>query len=259
VLPVASFLECPDLVVGVNMPYLQLQEKVMEPLYESKGDFRIAAELGRKMGFEEEFDQSEEEYIQELISSDHPMMEGVTIERLKEGPVRQNPPKGPAFRTPTGRIEFYAEKLSQFGQQLPVYLEPLESVRQPKAKTYPLSLITPHARYRIHSTLANLPQLAKFDPEPLLEIHPADAEVRGIGDGDPVLLLNDRGQVKVKARLTRTLKQGVVTLTQGRWPEHYIEGHHNQLTHETVNPAQQAILGPNAALCDVLVEVRRAE
>jgi len=39
----------------------------------------------------------------------------------------------------------------------------------------------------------------------------------------------------------------------------YMEGHHNQLTHETINPAQRSILGPNAAYFDVLVEVKKAE
>jgi len=69
VLPVASFYECTDLCVATFYhSYLQLQQKVMEPLYECKSDFRIAAELGQKLGFGEFFNKTDEQYIEELLT-----------------------------------------------------------------------------------------------------------------------------------------------------------------------------------------------
>ena len=105
--------------------------------------------------------------------------------------------------------------------------------------------------------MANEARLLKYDSEPMLEISPTDARTRGIDNADLVHVFNDRGQAKLKARVSERIKPGVVAISEGWWPEQFVEGHLNQLTHETINPAQNATLGPNAALCDVLVEVRK--
>ena len=169
-------------------------------------------------------------------------MEGITLERLREGPALLEASDNPQqFFTPTGRIEFYVERLKQFGQELPIYLEPVESARSEKAKTYPLSLLTSHPRHRVHSSMANIASLLKQDPEPTLEINPADAEPRNISNGDVVSVFNDRGKVKLKAKLSPGIKPGVVNIDQGWWPEQYIEGHHNQLTHQMINTVQQFV------------------
>ena len=259
-LPTASFLECVDLVAGGGpwLPHLQLQQRVIDPHYECRSDFEIASELGRRLGHSEYFDKSEEEYIKEILASGHPSVEGITLERLREGPIApESTERPPEFKTPTGRIEFYSEKLKEFGQGLPVYLEPVESSRQEKGKLYPLSFISPHPRYRLHSTMSNVRELSKFEKEPFLQISAEDAQHRGISDNDVVTVFNDRGKVRLRAKVSQNIKQGVVAVTEGWWPEQYIEGHHNELTHEMINIAQQSTLGPNAALCDVLVEVRK--
>jgi molybdopterin-containing oxidoreductase family molybdopterin binding subunit len=260
VLPAASFCECVDLrVSNLENTYLQLQQKAIEPLYECKSDFQIAAEIGRRMGFGQYFGKTEEQYIDETLASGHPAMEGINLERLREGPVVASPLDRPKqFGTPSGRIEFYVERLKRFGQELPIYLEPVESNRSEKAKAYPLCLLSTHSRHRTHSTMANIPSLLKLDPEPILEINPADAGPRNIGDRDVVRVFNDRGQAKLRAKLSQRIKPGVVNVMQGWWPEQYIEGHHNELTHDMINPAQQLIMDPNAALYDVLVEVEKA-
>jgi molybdopterin-containing oxidoreductase family molybdopterin binding subunit len=261
VLPIASHFECKDLVLGItpSVPYVQLQQKIIEPVYECRSDFRIAAGLGRRMGFGKYFERTEEEYIDDILASGHFTDEKVTVEQLVEGPVRQRAADPPYFRTPTGRIQFYVESLKQLGQELPIYMEPVESILQAKASSLGLSLLTPHHKYHMNSTLANVPELLKFDMEPILEMNPQDAQERHISDGDVVQIYNDRGTAKVRAKLTPAVKPRVVSLTQGWWPEQYLEGHHNELTHETINPAQQAVLGPNAALYDVLVEVKKAQ
>ncbi len=263
VLPAASFLECTDLVNGAytysQLPYLQLQQKVIEPLYKCKSDFRIASGLGRSLGFGKYFEKSEEAWIEEALASDHPTMEGLCIDRLRQGPVHQKPGGPPRYRTPTGKIEFYVERMKEFGQELPVYLEPVESNRRERADQFSLSLLTPHHKYRVHSTFANVEELVKNDPEPHLEMNPTDADKRDIKGGDVVDVFNDRGRVMVKVRLNEGIKPGVVSLAQGWWPEHYPAGHLNVLTHDRINPAQQAVLGPNAAFCDVLVEVRKVD
>jgi anaerobic selenocysteine-containing dehydrogenase len=78
-----------------------------------------------------------------------------------------------------------------------------------------------------------------------------------------VKVFNDRGFMKVRARLTEGIKPGVVNCYQGGWDtirvKHYIEGHPNNLTHQLANPAQSVIpnFRSNAAYYDCLVDVRR--
>lgn len=262
VLPTCSFFECIDLVppgVPSIHHYLQLQQKVIEPLHESKPDIEILNELAERMGFGKFFNRSAEEYIEMLISSEHPSMDGITIEKLKEGPVPLPHYSVPAFETRSKRLEFYSEDLKGFGQELPIYLEPIESTRQPLAQKYPLSFLTTHDRFRAHSMFTNVEWLTELAGQPALEMNPIDAEKRGIGDGDMVYAFNDRGKVKAKARIHEGIRPGLVNITQGREPSHYVQGSHQALTHDEINQVQQFLSVPNPAYYDNLVEVRKAE
>jgi molybdopterin-containing oxidoreductase family molybdopterin binding subunit len=160
--------------------------------------------------------------------------------------------------TPSGRLEFYSEAMIPFGQALPVYKEPLESTHRPLAEKYPLSLITGHSRYIKCSMLVNSPLMRSLDPGPRLEMNPMDADERGIMDGDMVMAFNDRGKVKLMCKLHQGIKPGSVNLNQGWWPENYEEGTHQELSHFFRNKAQEAAFEPNAALYDILVEVKKA-
>ncbi len=78
---------------------------------------------------------------------------------------------------------------------LPNYIAPLESAQTaPKlAQKYPLAVISPPAHNFLNSSFANLPSFVKSEKEPWLEIHPDDAGLRGIKEGDMVRIFNDRG------------------------------------------------------------------
>ncbi|UCG82937.1 MAG: molybdopterin-dependent oxidoreductase, partial [Dehalococcoidia bacterium] len=261
VLPVCSFYEHLDLVPPLQGPniYLQISPKVIEPLYESKPDIDIVNELATRIGLGEHFNMSAEEYIELLITSKHPSMAGITLDRLKEGPVEVPYFEVPAFATASGRFEFYSERLKEFGQELPIYIEPIESRRQPLAKKYPLSYLTTHTRYGNHALFAEEPWLRELDAEPRLEIHPVDAKARDIADGDMVTAFNDRGRVKLRCKINEGLRPGVVNINQGWLHSQYAEGTHQALTHGVINPAQTAVFEPNSALYDNLCEVKKAD
>ena len=260
VLPVCSFYEHVDLVPPLQGPniYLQISPKVIEPLHESRPDVEIVNELADRMGQGEHFGMTAEQYIEMLVTSRHPSMQGVTLDRLKEGPVELPDFDVPAFATASGRFEFYSERMVEFGQELPVYIEPIESARQPLGRKYPLSYLSTHTKYGNHALFAAESWLRELDPEPLLEIHPTDAGERGIEDGDMVVAFNDRGRVKLKAKVHDGVRPGVVNINQGWLHDQYPEGTHQALTHGVINPAQTAVFEPNSALYDNLVEVRKA-
>jgi molybdopterin-containing oxidoreductase family molybdopterin binding subunit len=135
----------------------------------------------------------------------------------------------------------------------------MESVRRPQAEKYPISYLSTHTRYGNHSLLANVAWLRELDPEPFLEINPSDAEQRGVKDGDMVVAFNDRGKVKLRARVHEGVRPGAVNINEGWWHHQFAEGSYQALTHATINPAQMAVFEPNSAMYDNLVEVRKAD
>ncbi|MBW1848526.1 MAG: molybdopterin-dependent oxidoreductase [Deltaproteobacteria bacterium] len=263
-LPATSFLEFSDFL-PFPFPYVQLQQKVIEPLYESKSDVDIASELAKRLGFGEYFDKGEDGFIDLIIDSKDPSMEGITREKLKEQPMNLNvvPKLDQAFdipfSTPSGKIELYCESLRDAGQALPVYLEPLETPLNPEGKKYPLSYIQGHSRFRTHSMFSNVKSLLEMNPEPIVEINPLDAGKRNISDDDMVTVFNDRGRTTLKARLSEGVRPGVVNISEGWWIEQFKEGSVNHLTHDVINPVQAIIYEPNMHMNDVAVEVVRYE
>jgi molybdopterin-containing oxidoreductase family molybdopterin binding subunit len=262
-LPVCSFLEFSDLLPH-PYPYVQLQQQVMAPLYESKSDVDIASGLAQRLGFSEYFDGGENGFIDLLLDSKDPSMAGITREKLIHGAMPLNfiPEMDEAFdipfSTPSGRIEIYSEGLSDVGQALPVYLDPVETPLEPAGKKYPLAFVQGHSRFRTHSMFANVKKMLALNPEPVLEIHPADAASRQIKNNDRVTVFNDRGRTTLKALLTEGVRPGVVNIMQGWWMDQFDEGSVNHLTHDLINPVQEKIYEPNMHMNDVAVEVVKA-
>lgn len=267
VLPACSYLEFSDLI-PFPFPYVQLQQKIIEPLYESRSDVDIASGLAVRLGFSEYFDRGEDGFIDLLLDTKNPSMEGITREKLKHGPIVLNPiPESDeesgkeydtSFSTPSGKIELYCEALREVGQALPVYLEPLETPLQSAEKKYPLAYIQGHSRFRTHSMFANVSSMLELNPEPVVEINPQDAKDRNISDNDLVTVFNDRGRTTLKARVTEGVGPGVVCISEGWWIDQFKEGSVNHLTHDVINPVQELIYEPNMHMNDVAVEVIKA-
>jgi len=276
VLPACTYLEKTDLLSSNNY-YLQYMPKVIEPLWESKSDLEAITLVADKMGYGRYFDKSADEYLHEILHIGDPKADanvnGLTWKQLTTSAPHLNTPTVPyvpffdkKFPTKSGRIEFYVELLIPYEQQLPGYKPQLEAYREnPLAKKYPLTFLSTHTRFRTHSQFVNLPWLKEINNggQGFLEINPLDAAARGINDGDVVKVFNDRGFLKVRARLTEGIKPGVVNCYQGGWDtikvKHYIEGHPNNLTHQIANPVQSVIpnFRSNAAYYDCLVQVQR--
>ena len=155
------------------------------------------------------------------------------------------------FATPSGRIELYKEELALYGAELPRYHEPIEaSPENPLHQRFPLTLIFAHSRHRIHSTFANLRKFKQLEPEPTVEIHPADAAQRAISDHQLVRVYNERGSVCLKAKLNFDIKPGIVVISEGTWVKDFPAGDPYSLTHEWVSPTSE-----NYAFFDTLVEI----
>jgi molybdopterin-containing oxidoreductase family molybdopterin binding subunit len=277
VLPACTYFEKTDLLSSNNF-YLQYMPKIIDPLFESKSDLDAIRLVAEKIGVGKYFDKTPDEYLKQILHIGDPKADGnvvgLTWQQLTSGTavhlntktVPYVPFSDKQFPSKSGKIEFYVEMLVPFGQEVCDHKEPIEaSPSNPLYQKYPLVFLSTHTRFRTHSQYVNLPWLKEINNggDGFLEINPKDAKSRGIGDSDVVRIYNDRGQMKVRARLTEAIKPGVVNCYQGGWDtikvKHYIEGHPNNLTHQIANPAQALIpnFPSNAAYYDCLVQVEK--
>ncbi len=119
----------------------------------------------------------------------------------------------------------------------------------PGSGRFPLALISPATDRTISSTLGELHRA-----QVPLELHPDDAAARGIGEGEPVRVFNDFGEVRCRARLSAAMRPGVVLLPKGLWAHNTESG----TTANALAPDTLTDLGGGACFNDARVEVERA-
>lgn len=227
VLPPTLFAERKELkdYRHLALPLVLLADGAIEPPGKAQDDWKIWAELGKRMGYAEHFPwkDSEELYGRMLLAM------GLSLAKIKENPkagfygrreYRKYLEEG--FSTPSGKVEIYSERLKSLGYDpLPTFHEPAEgyATRPDLAQKYPLILIT-GIRNMIytHSQYRNVPALRKYVPQPLLEIHPRTAKGLGIAQGDEVVVESFRGSVKFHAHLAEDIHPKVVAVPHG-WSE----------------------------------------
>jgi anaerobic selenocysteine-containing dehydrogenase len=159
------------------------------------------------------------------------------------------------FPTPSGKIELLsAEARERWGlDELPGYSEPEESPRRgdERARRYPLHLLTPNTKNRIHSQFGNLETIRRMAPEPFVGMHPQDAAARNLEEGDRARIFNDRGSLTLPVRFDWGAKPGCVWVTNGWWMQ---EGGAVNVLSE----GRETDMGHGAAFHDNLVEIERA-
>ena len=261
VLPAKTMFEQSDVIGAYWHSYIQLKQKVIEPPGEVKPESEVYRLLAQRLGLAraddpQAFPVSDAEVEAYLEKALQPFPE-LTLDRLREGPQLAPGQEEVAysdFRFPTrsGKIELEShEAVERWGvDPLPLYREPVESLRRhvPDPDVYPLYLLTPNTKNRIHSQFNNLMMIRQLGDEPLLYMHPDDAAKRHIRDGEWVRVFNDRGELVLESRLDNGLKAGCVCVTNGWWIS---EG-------GTVNfcsAARETDMGYGAAFHDVRVQV----
>lgn len=230
VLPAKTMFEQSDVIGAYWHAYLQLKQKVVEPPGEVKAESEIYRLLARRLGMAEAddpavFPVSDGEvnaYLDRMLEP----FPSITRERLQDAPLLAPGHQEIAFAdlrfpTPSGKIELVSdEAVTRWNvSALPDYTEPVESLRRgdPALAPYPLHLLTPNTKNRIHSQFGNLRMIRQFDPRPVVSIGPADAQARGIRDGSAVRVFNARGALRLEARIDHGLKRGCVCITNGWW------------------------------------------
>ncbi|WP_244894175.1 molybdopterin-containing oxidoreductase family protein [Planobispora rosea] len=251
VLPATMQIEHMDLHAGYGHMYLMWNEPAVEPPGECLSTTETFRRLAGHMGLTEPslFD-SDLELAEQLLSSGHPSLDGITVDRLrKEGWVRLNVPQPFApfadggFPTPSGRM------------RLPrgaAYVPPHTAVAA--GGPYPLTLVTPASHTFLNTTFGNNPELLRRSKGPRVLVNPADAAARGLADGQRVRVFNAGGAFEADVEISEKVRPGVVASAKGHWPKLNPDG----AGVNAVVEERDADMGRGAVYHDNLVEVAPA-
>lgn len=274
VLPATTQLEHWDLHRAYGHTYLSLNRPAIEPLGQSLPNSEIFRRLAAAMGYDEPcFRVQDEEILRTLVERQrHVTYQGITWERLlRDGYARLNLPDPYLpfaegnFPTPSGKCEFYSEKMARDGYDpLPTYAPPRWQAMEtsderlgtgdfssPVSNFSSLVCISPPAHSFLNSSFANVDRFIRRERQPVVQIHPVDAAPRRIGDGDQVRIWNERGSVLLTAEVTEHIVPGTVLAPGIWWLKQSPDGRNiNQIT-----PQDETDMGGSAMFYDVQVWV----
>ncbi len=226
ILPAKTMFEQSDIISSYWNPYVQLRQKVIEPMGKVKPETEIYYLLAKKMGFGdheiiENIPYPSDESIEEWLTNQLKPFPELTLDKLKQEPVLAPGLQEIAFydfqfKTPSGKIELYSETAHQkWGvNPLPTYERTIEGHHQTK---YPFSLMSPNTKNRIHSQFGNLKSIKVIDPEPYATINLGDAQRKKIQENDCTRVFNDRGELTIKVKIDASLRPGNIVIVNGYW------------------------------------------
>jgi anaerobic selenocysteine-containing dehydrogenase len=263
VLPAKTMFEQTDVIGAYWHPYIQIKAKLIEPPGEVRPETEVYWRLAQRLGFtkaeiEERIPAPSDAAVEAWLESRLEPFSELSLDRLRRGPILAPGTQEVAwsdlvFPTPSGKIELLSEEAGvRWGADpLPAYGPNVERPATGEARDYPLQLLTPNTKNRIHSQFGNLPSIRGIDPDTFAEMSPVDAAARGIVDDDRVCVFNDRGKIEIAVRLDHSLRPGCIVIHNGWWLS---EGGGINL----LSAARETDMGHGAAFHDNAVEVELA-
>ncbi len=204
-LPGSSFLEKDGTFTNAERRISRVR-KVMPPLA-GKEDWEVTCMLSNALGYPMNYSHPSE--IMDEIARLTPTFHGVSYARLDElgsiqWPCNEQAPEG----TPIMHIDQFVRGKGRF--MLTEYVPTEERT----SKRFPLILTTGRilSQYNVGAQTRRTANSMWHD-EDRLEIHPADAETRGINEGDWVGITSRAGETVLRARVSERMQPGVVYTT----------------------------------------------
>ncbi|MFC7587771.1 formate dehydrogenase subunit alpha [Nonomuraea antimicrobica] len=204
-LPGTSFLEKNGTFTNAERRINRVRP-VMAPKT-GKHEWEIVCEIAQAMGYPMKYDDSAQ--IMDEVAMTTPSFAGVSFAKLDEvgsvqWPCNDAAPEG----TPIMHIDGFVRGKGRF------VLTDYVPTQERSTRKFPLILTTGRilSQYNVGAQTRRTGNTA-WHPEDLLEMHPHDAEVRGIRDGDTVALASRVGETSLRVKIAERMPVGVVYTT----------------------------------------------
>ena len=204
-LPGTSFLEKDGTFINAERRINRVRP-VMKP-QQGKSEWEITQDLAQALGYAMKYDNAAE--IMDEIAELTPTFTNVSFEFLDrvgsvQWPCNDSAPMG----TPIMHIDQFVR-----GKGLFIETEYVPTEERSNRK-FPLLLTTGRilSQYNVGAQTRRTANVVWYG-EDVLEVHPHDAETRGINDGDLVALASRKGEISLKAAITTRVQPGVVYTT----------------------------------------------
>lgn len=204
-LPGTSFLEKDGTFTNAERR-ISLVRKVMEPVT-GMDEWEITCRIARAMGYDMSYTHPSE--IMDEIARLTPTFAGVSFDLInKKGsvqwPCNEKAPEG----TPIMHIGGFVRGKGNF------ILTEFVPTTERTSRKFPLILTTGRilSQYNVGAQTRRTKNNIWHDRD-ILDIHPHDAEQRGIADGDMVMIQSRMGETVLEARITENMQPGVVYTT----------------------------------------------
>jgi len=232
-----------------------LQDAVIPPVGDSWPDWKIVFELGRRLGLNEEFPwQTAEEAIDYQLAP-----AGVTVEQLRANgkglrieAMRYEKYRDQPFKTPSGKVEFFSSRLAKAGFSGTPFAnglgaDPISFADQ--SADYPILGVSGSRDIRFtNSQFRAIPSLLKSGVGCVVDIHPDDATLQNITEGDRIGIETPKGAVEMTARIATVVRPGMVRLAWG-WGDYDPRGNLNALTEDDVRGPMSGTSTSRSFMC----------
>lgn len=225
VLPTTLFFEEEDIVGGYWHHYFGMNQKAIEPYYESKSDFEIAKMLAKTLNekspsfssfpvdgttsayFEHEFNDD----LYHLLNIHHwtDLNEGV-----KKANVNTTAWADYDFKTPSKKFEFFSLRAEQNGHSpIAQYNKGMKPT-----KSYPYWLLTTHSQHGLNSQFTNYNGNKTIIQEPVVLLSPKTAKAHGITPNSVIKVYNELDEIEIMADVSDDLPEDILLFHQGWFP-----------------------------------------
>lgn len=251
VLPAATWAEKEGTMTNSERRISHLQ-KIVDAPGEARADADIICDFARRMGFRG-FDFANaagmyDEHVS-LTAGTNIDISGLNYEILQQKRTVQWPYDGE-----TGSKRLFTDRVFHTASKKAIIHAVPDALTSEKPNEYfPFILTTGRIRDQWHtmSRSGKVNKLKQHIPQAFIEIHPDDARRLKIGEEDIVVVQSERGEVRVKAKISAAIKKGVVFL-----PMHWGKilssdlNRSNNLTSDLVDPVSKE---PDFKFCAVQV------
>jgi len=240
-LPATTCFEQEEMKKAYGHYYVQYAPPIVAVPGEALSNTELFRRLSVAMGFDDpELAASDADLMRDALRGAAPTLDRETL--INEGIAKAAP------RHDAELIQFDPADPDTRGRIVDLFppeLGPLEFQPLPTT-TYPLTLISPASGRTINSIFG------EFNlPDPRLTMHPDDAALRGLEDGQPVRIYNHLGEVHVRLEVSDEIRPGVVSLPKGMWRA----SSGNGSTVTALVPDHLTDIGGGACFNDARVEV----